>query len=143
MNSITNDKEWKYEKHADETFGKWVKRVREQEAFTQGELAQVMGVSQGTISAVETGEREQPSRDFCYAFGKAVGLSPAFVQLRAGLISRDEYLQAINEANDAETKEIRRRLRKFRTPRSRNDALHVILDVLDALAKRQADHRQP
>lgn len=73
----------------DNEFGAWTRRVREQERYSQDELARMMGYAQTTVSRIELG-KEQPTAGYVLAFCKALNVSLIAALDRAGMLDAQQ-----------------------------------------------------
>lgn len=120
-------------------FGDWVKQIREGEGWNQEELAQKLGVAQSYLSRIERGERP-PTEPFCIALSAAFNFPIYTVLVRAGLVKDDEEfaaanaLKTINEREDADVWEFKRRIKKIKNKEDREQALDNIWALLEVAA---------
>lgn len=129
------------EVNTNESFGDWVRGLRQDKAMTQSELAQKMGIAPGYLSRVETGERP-PTEPFCIALSSAFGFPIYTVLVRAGLVQDDEEFAAANTLKniegDADVWEFKRRIAKIEDKEEKERILDEIWAILDVAAKRSA-----
>jgi transcriptional regulator with XRE-family HTH domain len=111
--------------------------------MNQEELAQKMGVAQSYLSRVERGDRA-PTETFCIALSQAFKYPIYTVLVRAGLIDDSEEfakantLKVINETEDTDVWEFKRRINKIKDREERERVLDDIWALLDVAAKRSA-----
>lgn len=63
-----------------ETFGKWLKRLRKKRGLNQPELAKLAHTTKATISLLEADKIAQPRFEKLENIAKALGLSPAEIR---------------------------------------------------------------
>jgi transcriptional regulator with XRE-family HTH domain len=75
-------------------FGQWLRQFRKEKGYSQDSIAQVVGVTQATISAVELGQA--PTLPFIFALSQAFELDERVLRTQAGLA--DEPMTASEQA---------------------------------------------
>lgn len=87
--------------------GEWVKTMRKRQGLTQGQLARLCGLTQGTISAIESGELKRVRIDTLVSLRLKLGYPAEFLR------SREEILQDEEPDPDADERLILRRYRNL------------------------------
>lgn len=67
--------------------GEFIKKLRNENYFTQRDLAEKSGVSNAEISRIETGERKKPSPLVLKAFAPYLGVTYEELMKEAGSVS--------------------------------------------------------
>ena len=77
-----------------ESFGDWLRSVRDSRSIAQSSLAKQLNVTASYLSKVESGLRS-PSADLIEGVARVLGVSSAVLHLRAGRLPPELYEQAI------------------------------------------------
>lgn len=120
-NSIHSDKSYilqNVNRNSPESFGDWMKTLREAKGLKQGELAEQMAWAQSELSRVESGQRE-PTSDFVVALAAALEIDVREALIRAG---KPVYEGEADEEGEAIWREIARIIARLPADR-REDAL--------------------
>ena len=106
-------------RNSPESFGDWMKTLRDAKGLKQGELAEQMAWAQSELSRVESGQRE-PTADFVVAMASALEIDVREALIRAG---KPVYSQGDEDANEEATwREISRIIARL-PPDRREDAI--------------------
>lgn len=62
-----------------ETVGNRIRRKRKELRYSQWKLAELVGISQSTLSELETGESKMPSTDVLQGLAKHLGVTQAWI----------------------------------------------------------------
>lgn len=126
------------------SFGEWVREIRKAEGWTQEELANKMGIAAAYLSQVETGVRP-PTETFCIALSAAFEFPIYTVLVRAGLVedsaefaAANDALKKLNEKEDPDVWEFKRRIKKIKSKEDREQVLDHIWALLEVATKRSA-----
>ena len=112
-------------------FGEKVRVKRQEKGLTQGELAKKAGITQATISRVESGEVLQLGSDKLRGLAKALDVSVDFL---VGKIDRMEFDDSL--INDQTAKVIFRGYEKLSEKRKRQ-----VLEYVEFLVKQEKSKR--
>lgn len=112
-------------------FGEKVRVKRQEKGLTQGELAKKAGITQATISRVESGEVLQLGSDKLRGLAKALDVSVDFL---VGKIDRMEFDDSL--INDQTAKVIFRGYEKLSEERKRQ-----VLEYVEFLVKQEKSKR--
>lgn len=73
-----------------ETFGEWLRRIRENRGYGLNQFARKVGCSPAELSRIETGERQNPSPAIVKAIAEALGVPVEKLYTRLGYLDVEE-----------------------------------------------------
>lgn len=139
MISVTYGKLIAVNRDQSDSFGDWVKQLREQKGLNQSQLADLMHYDRSEVSKVEAGLKEATT-NFVVAFAAAVEADVREALIRAGYPVHDS---SFNEVSDAKAAlEIVRLLYAIDDDDERDAAIGDIRALLKA-RKARLEARQP
>ncbi|MEM5777675.1 MAG: helix-turn-helix transcriptional regulator [Candidatus Aenigmatarchaeota archaeon] len=106
------------EKRPDETFGDYVKRLRERKGYSQRKLSYLTGISNSTISRIEKGETLNPDLDTLKLLAKYLNVDEIYLIKAAGYpdnsdVQNIENHQTMNKLTPKDEKDIAKDLEKI------------------------------
>ncbi|KRQ86014.1 HTH-type transcriptional repressor RghR [Caloramator mitchellensis] len=104
-------------KKENEAFGDYVVRLRQSKGYSQRKLAQITGLSNTTISRIESGVTEKPDADTIKILARCLNVDEEYMFRAAGYIEKD-YTEKTESSTlqltAKEEKDIAKRLEKMK-----------------------------
>lgn len=75
------------------TFGQYIKRVRESKSLTLTEVAEKVGMSHSHLSRIENGERKAPKTTTLKKLAEALRIPFQEIMVEAGLVTKEDWLK--------------------------------------------------
>lgn len=128
--------------NTEQSFGDWLREVREGEGWTQVELANRMGVDQTLVSKVELGKNE-PSEWFAIALARALNPDKPLIDYvleKAGYVDERKMNDAPKDIDDKAEEDaiyqFTRLLRRIGDSTERRNTLQSVFTLMSAAARR-------
>lgn len=122
----------------DVTFGDWVEKKRLALGITQGKLADAVGISRQSMSAIESGRIKLPNTDIRRRLAAALGVSHLDLLVAAGEITEAELgtsVGVVEIADDDPRERAIQRLRSITWTEGVERSVNVVLSILEAEQK--------
>lgn len=103
------------EKKNNETFGEYIVRLRQSKGYSQRKLAQLTGLSNTTISRIESGITEKPDAETIKILAQSLDVDEEYMFMAAGYIEKNEPSKPdMPRFTPKEERDIAKRLEKMR-----------------------------